>query len=106
MEGIIISRVVHSEIKGPFPYPSINKSKYVITFIDDFSRYTWVYVLKLKYDVFECLKYFKHLVENQTGNMIKKLRTKNGGEYVNNDVENFCSKSGLELQQMVPYTPQ
>jgi hypothetical protein len=59
--------LVHSEISGPFPHPSINKYKYALTFIDDFSIYTWVYFLKLKSEVFECLKDFKHLVKNQTG---------------------------------------
>jgi hypothetical protein len=34
-----------------------------------------VYFLKLKYEVFECLKDFKRLVENQIGKRIKKLHT-------------------------------
>jgi hypothetical protein len=41
--------LVHSEITGPFPHPPISKDKYVLTFIDDFLRCTWVYFLKLKY---------------------------------------------------------
>jgi hypothetical protein len=98
--------LVHSDITSPFPHPSINKDKYVLTFIDYFSIYTWVYFLKLKYEVFECPKYFKHLVENQIGKRIKKLCTENGGEYVNKYVEYICSESGIELQHTVPYTPQ
>ena len=89
--------MVHSDITGPFPHPSINKAKYVLTFIDDFSRYTWVYFLKLKFEVFECLKDFKHLVENKKRKRIKKLYIDNGGGYVNKDVEYICSKSGIDL---------
>jgi transposase InsO family protein len=99
-------KLVHSDIISPFSLPLINKAKYVIIFIDDFSRYTWVYFLKLKSDVFEYLKDFKHLVENQTRKRIKKICTDNGGEYVNKDVEHICSKSGIELQHTIPYTPQ
>jgi transposase InsO family protein len=78
---------------------------YVLTFIDDFSRYTWVHFLNLKPEVFECLKDFKHLVENQIGKRIKELCTDNGGEYVNKDVEHLCSEVGIELQHTIPYTP-
>jgi hypothetical protein len=46
------SERVHSDIIGPFPHPSIRKSRYVLTFIEDYSRYTWVYFLKQKYEFF------------------------------------------------------
>ena len=44
--------VIHSDIIGPIPTPSYGNSRYVFTFIDDFSSYYWVYFLKLKYEVF------------------------------------------------------
>jgi hypothetical protein len=74
--------LVHSDTTGPFPHPSINKYKYVNTFINVFLRYTWVYFLKLKSKVFDCLKDFKHLVENQIGKMINKLHMNNGGDVI------------------------
>jgi hypothetical protein len=46
--------IVHSDLMGPFPHPSISKSRYVLTFIDDYSCYTWVYFLRKKSEVFEC----------------------------------------------------
>lgn len=67
---------------GPFPNPSMSKARYVLTFIDDCTRYTWVYFSKFKSEVFENLKIFKAHVENQLGKMIKILHTDNGGEYV------------------------
>jgi hypothetical protein len=71
--------LVHSDLMGPFPHPSIRKEKYVLTFIDDWSRYTWVYFLRKKYEVFEHLKDFKAHAEKQSGKMIKILCTDNGG---------------------------
>ena len=51
---------------------------YVLTFIDDFSRYGWVFFLKLKYEVYEIFKAFKYYVENFIWKKIKVLRTYNG----------------------------
>jgi hypothetical protein len=65
--------LVHSDIMGPFPHPSMSRAKYVLTFIDDWSRYTWVYFLKQKYEVFEYLKDFKALAEKHLGKGIKIL---------------------------------
>ena len=82
-KALSLLELVHSDSIGPFPLLSISKDKYVLTFIDDCFRYTWVYFLKLKYEVFESLNDFKHLVENQTRKRIKKFHIENGGEYAN-----------------------
>ena len=75
--------IIHSEIAGPLPHMSMGQEKYVLNFIDDFSRYCWVYFLKLNYEVFDDFKFFKALVENQSGRRLKILIYNNGGEYVN-----------------------
>ena len=54
--------LVHSNLIGPFPTPSYGVSRYVLTFIDDYSQFCWVYFLKLKSEVFEHLKIWKALV--------------------------------------------
>ena len=59
--------MIHLNLIGPFPTPSYGNSRYVLTFIDDFSRYCWVYFLKLKYEVFETFRVFKALLENTSG---------------------------------------
>jgi hypothetical protein len=66
---------MHNDVSGPFPHPSMRKERYVLTFIDDWSRFTWIYFLKFKSEVFACLKYFKELAENQSGKRIKILCT-------------------------------
>ena len=76
--------LVHSDLIGPLPTPSYGGSIYVFTFIDDFSRFCWVYFLKLKSEVFETLKVWKSLVENQCVKKIKFLSTDNVKYYVNN----------------------
>ena len=55
--------------------------EYYITFIDDYSRKTWIYLLKAKNEVFEKFKEFKALIENLSNKRIKTLRSDNGREY-------------------------
>ena len=65
--------MIHSDLMGPFPHPSINKVRFVLIFVDDFSCFTWIYFLKQKSEVFQHLKDFKALVETQSGKKIKVL---------------------------------
>jgi hypothetical protein len=55
--------LIHSDFMGPFLHPSINKVRFLIIFVDDFSRFTWSYILRQKSEVFQHLKDFKALVE-------------------------------------------
>ena len=79
---------------------------YYVSFIDDFSRNTWICFLRKKYEVFDMFKEFKALVENQIEKRIKFLRTENGGEFCGNESEEFCKKCGITRQKTTPYTPQ
>jgi transposase InsO family protein len=99
-------QLVHSDLCGPFSSPSFSGCKYFLTFIDDFSRRTWVYFLKLKSEVFDKFLAYKALVEKQSGHQIQKLRTDNGGKYVNNNFTSYCTTQGIQMQHTVPYTPQ
>jgi hypothetical protein len=70
---------------------------YYVSFIDELLRNTWIYFLKKKSKVFEKLKNFKALVENQIDKRIKVLRTNNGRELYKNEFEAFCNKCGIIL---------
>ena len=98
--------LIHSDVCGPFATETLNKSKYFLTFIDDFSKRVFVYFIKTKDEVLEKFKIFKALVENQTGLKIKKLRTDNGREYVNREFNDFLNTHGIQRQLTICYTPQ
>jgi hypothetical protein len=51
--------LIHNDLMGPFPHPSIIKERFVLIFVDDFSPFTWIYFLRKKPEVFKHLKYFK-----------------------------------------------
>ena len=69
-------------------------------------RKTWIYFLRKKSEVFDRLKEFKALVENQIEKQIKVLRTDNGGEFCVNEFEELCKKCGIARENTTPYTPQ
>ena len=98
--------MIHSDISGPMPIASMNGSRYVLTFIDDFSRYTWVFFIKKKSEVLELFTELKALTENASRKKIKILRFDNGREYVSNYLLHICSQIGIQIQHSVPYTPQ
>ena len=78
----------------------------MLTFIYDYSRFCWVYFLKLKSEVFKQLKVWKALVHNQSGKKIKVLRTDNGKECVNKNLQQLCEECGIQMKHSTPYTPQ
>jgi hypothetical protein len=100
-----ILELIHSDVFGPVPVPSLGKSMYYVSFIVDFSRNTWIYFLRKKYEVFDKFKEFKALVENQIEKKIKVLRIDNGGEFCGNEFEEFGKKCGIARQKTTPYTP-
>ena len=79
---------------------------YYVTFIDDYSRKTWIYFLKAKSEVFERFQEFKTLVENQTWKNIRVLRTDNGSQYTSNEFMEYCPAEGIKKEHTMPHTPQ
>ena len=64
--------------------------EYYITFIDDFSKKTWIYFLKSKKpEVLQRFQEFKALVENQTWRTIQALRSDNRGEYISKEFDGY-----------------
>jgi transposase InsO family protein len=49
---------------------------------------------------------YKSLVEKQYGHQIQRLKTNNGGEYVNNNFTSYCTTHGIQMQYTIPYTLQ
>ena len=81
-------------------------NRYFITFIDDSSRFTYVYLLKHKDDAFNVFKVYKAEVENQLGKKIKIIRSDRGGEYFSNEFIVFCEDHGIIHECSAPRTPE
>ncbi|CAL2238911.1 unnamed protein product [Prunus armeniaca] len=97
--------LVHYDVWGPACVTS-NGFRWFVTFIDDCTRLTWVFLLKNKHDVASILLEFYTMVSTQFHAQVKVFRTDNRGEYVNNTLASFFLAQGIIHQTTTPFTPQ
>jgi hypothetical protein len=103
-EGVL--ELIHSDVCGPMPSTSISGYVYYVSFINDYSHKTWVYLLKSKDEVYNKFKEFKALIENLSERKIKILRSDNGGEYTSKEFVKFFKDVGIKRKLTTPYNPQ
>jgi hypothetical protein len=76
-----ILQIIHTDICGPFPMKSVEGYDSFITFIDDYSRYGYIYSIKERTETLDKFKIFKVKVKNWHNLKIKIVRSDRGGEY-------------------------
>ena len=74
--------------------------------MDDYSRFTWVFFLQEKSQTQETLKGFLRRAQNEFRLRIKKIRSDNGTEFKNSQIEGFLEEEGISHEFSSPYTPQ
>ncbi|KAG3115761.1 hypothetical protein PI125_g5246 [Phytophthora idaei] len=79
---------------------------YVLTLVDEFSRYLVTYFIKNKSDVASKLEEFKAFYQNQCEERLKRLLSDNGTEFVNKNVADICQRNGIVHQRSLPYNFQ
>jgi hypothetical protein len=89
-----------------FDICDLSGKRYFITFIDDLSKYAYIYLIRTKDEALDMFKIYKAEVENILGCMIQSLKSDRGGEYFNNDFDNFCEINGIIHKRTTPYTLQ
>jgi transposase InsO family protein len=94
------------DLFGPVAYISIGGNKYGLVIIDDYSRFTWVFFLQDKSETQEVLKKFLRMAQNEFDAKIKKIRSDNGTEFKNTQVEYFLDEEGIKHEFLAPYIPQ
>ena len=85
---------------GPMPIPFTNGNKYMMTFVDDYTRMCWVYLLKNKSEAFETFKNFHAWIENDAQSHIGSIRIDNGKEYTSNEFENYLLQHGIKHKKI------
>jgi hypothetical protein len=97
--------LVHSDV-WTSPIFSISGCKYYVIFVDDFSRYSWLFPLQQKSDVLPCFIKFKCLMENLLSCKIKQIQTDGGGEYTIHPFKQFLATHGIHHRITCPHTSQ
>ena len=83
-----------------------DKKRYILTIIDDHSRYTTVHLMKFKNEATSLIKQFVEFTKTQFNKKPKIIRSDQRREYVNDDLINYLRKEGIRMQYTVAYTPQ
>lgn len=104
MRATKLLELVHSDLCGPMSTSTFGGAKYILTFIDDWSRYLVVYLIKLKSQTLACFREYVTYAQRQTGALLKILRSDNGGEYTSDAFVDYCKELGIARQYTVPYT--
>lgn len=93
--------IVHSDV-WMSSIPSVSGFRYYVLFTDDFSRYSWIYLMKRKYEVFTHFKTFTAMIHNIFHSSVKFLQSDNGTEYTNHAFTNFCTTHGIQKRFSCP----
>jgi hypothetical protein len=98
--------LLHMDLFEPVAYLSIGGSKCGLVIVDEFSRFTWVFFLQDKSETQGTLKRFLGRAQNEFELKVKKIRSDNGSEFKNLQVEEYLEEEGIKHEFSAPYTPQ
>lgn len=96
-------QLIFSDVWGPAP-SSVGRHTYYVSFIDDYSKYTWIYLLKKRSDVFQVFHNFQALVERQFDSKILAVQSDWGGEY--EKLDSFFQQIGISHHVSCPHAHQ
>ena len=84
--------LIHVDLWRPYLIPSIHGHKYALTIVDDYSRYTWIFLLKQKSEVVKILENFVVFAQTQFETTIKIIKSNNGTIFF---MTNFFANKGI-----------
>ncbi|KAL2926306.1 Retrovirus-related Pol polyprotein from transposon RE1 [Bienertia sinuspersici] len=99
-------QLLHVDIWGPYRAKTHDNCSMFLTVVDDFSRHTWVFLLKNKTEVVPVLSQFAVYVQVQFGTKIMSIRTDNAQELCEGDLKHFYLTNGIIHQTSCRDTPQ
>jgi transposase InsO family protein len=106
MSNLAPLELVHSDLCEMNDDFNKGGKRYFMTFIDDCTRFCYVYLLKTKDEALNYFKAYKAEVENQLERKIKRLRFDRGGEYFSSEFSKFCVEHGIIHERTPPYSPR
>jgi len=98
--------LLHLDVWGPYKQATFDGNRFFLTVVDDFSRMSWLFLLKSKADVCVALDYFLKFVKTQFDKVVRKVRSDNGTEFMNVVCATLFKERRIIHQRSCPYTPQ
>ncbi|GJQ98605.1 retrovirus-related pol polyprotein from transposon TNT 1-94 [Tanacetum coccineum] len=98
--------LLHMDLYGPVRMASINRKRYILVIVDDYSRFTWVRFLRTKDEAPEAIIKCIKNIQVRLNATVRNVRTYNGTEFVNQTLCEFYENVGISHQTSVAHTPQ
>nr|GFA31101.1 hypothetical protein [Tanacetum cinerariifolium] len=99
-------QVLHMDLCGPMRVASINRKRYVLVIVDEYSRYTWTHFLRSKDETPVVLIDFLRLVQRGLQAQVRVVRTDKGTEFLNQTLHAYFAAEGIHHQTSVARTPE
>ncbi|KAJ9550673.1 hypothetical protein OSB04_014718 [Centaurea solstitialis] len=96
--------LIHSDVWGPAPHSSMGGARYFVIFIDDHTRFTWIYLMKHRSELPQLYITFARMIQTQFSKPIKILRADNAMEYKKSSLLAFLRSQGTISQYSCPGT--
>ena len=94
------------DLMGPTRTESLVGKRYIMVVVDDFTRYTWVILLRSKSNAPEHIEALCTRLQNEKSLKIDRIQSDHGKEFENLYMESFCTRSGISQEFSTPVTPQ
>jgi hypothetical protein len=95
---------IHTDFWGPFATPTPSGARYILTFTDDYTRKSWIYLTRARTELYEKFREWQIEVERQSGEVLKAVRCDNAQEYQALSAQ--LRSSGIVCEPTTPYTPE
>jgi hypothetical protein len=95
--------LIHFDIWGPISIKSVHNHCYFLTAVDDYSRYTWIILMKAKSEARQHVQTFVKFAETQYAYSVKTIRTDNGPEFT---MPSYYASKGILHQTSCVESPQ
>jgi transposase InsO family protein len=99
-------QLLHMDIVGPSWFCFMEGKWYVLVIVDDYSRYSWIFFLESKDEVFEHFWSLTLRLNNEHPNCLKAIRSDNGTEFRNASFDEFCLEHVIDQQFSAPRISQ
>lgn len=96
---------IHMDVWRPYRTTAVSGMRFFLTLVDDYTRWTWIFLMKLKSDVPVLLRDFIAMIHTRFNKKIKMFRSDNGGKFFNSTCKELFQSQGILHQISCPYTP-
>ena len=97
--------LVHCDVWGPSRHKSMLGFSYFVSFVDDCSRMSWIFLIKERSDISSIFQLFHKEIMTQFGCTVWVLQSGNALEYVKGPLQSYCDSQGIIHQPSCGYTP-